>query len=353
MKLLYFGIYDRNYARTQVIQNGFKRNGWIVEECHVDPKVHRGIGKYFTLLKLGLHARRSTYDLVIVGFPGQSVVWLARLLFGPRIVFDAFLSLYDSNVFDRKLYPENSWRARKDKLLDTWSCRLAHKVLLETNQHIEYFVHTFGIPREKFERIWISADDTVFKPFTNAEPEKFTVHFHGMFIPLQGVRYIVEAIDLLRDENIHFRLVGGGQEFLMIQKLVAEKGLEGRIEFTGKVPLEKIPGFMADSHVVLGIFGDTEKTKRVIPNKVYEAMAMGKCIITADTPAVQELDGSRDALFLVPVSDAKALADAIRILRRDSAKRSEFGKKARALFDAELLPQKMIAKLLKSLGLVA
>jgi glycosyltransferase involved in cell wall biosynthesis len=348
-KLLYFGIYDRKYARTLVIQHGFERNGWQVDECHVDPKVHRGIGKYFKLFSLGLQARKKNYDLVIVGFPGQSVVWLARLLFGRDIIFDAFLSLYDSNVFDRKLYPENTWRAKKDKWLDTWSCKLAKKVLLETNQHIEYFVETFGIPREKFERIWISADDAMFFPMHVPEDPKFTVHFHGMFIPLQGIKYIVEAAGILRDEDIHFRIVGGGQEYDMIQELVQELKLEGRIEFTGKVPVEKIPGYMASAHIVLGIFGDTEKTKRVIPNKVYEAMAMGKATITADTPAIQELEGSSDALSLVPVSDAKAIAGAILALRSDESKRKHLGHAARALFEKELLPEKMVAKLLRNL----
>ena len=348
--ILFFGIYDRNYARTRVLQNGFGRNGWEIRECHVDPRKHKGLVKYWRLFLLGLQARKEAHDLVLVGFPGQSVVWLARLLFGPDIVFDAFLSQYDSNVFDRKLYSQNSWRARKDKWLDTWSCRLARKVLLETNEHIEYFVTTFGIPREKFERIWISADDTIFFPTSVPEEARFTVHFHGMFIPLQGISYIVRAAGILRDEDIHFRIVGRGQEWELIQKLVEELGLKDRIECTGKVPLEKIPGYMAGAQIVLGIFGDTEKTKRVIPNKVYEAMAMGKCVITADTAAVRELPGSREALALVPVADAQALADMIRVLKSDEARRLEFGRKARALFEKELLPEHMVAELLTKIA---
>src|SRR3954462_4407256 len=95
--LLYFGIYDKKYSRNLVIQHGFERNGWKIEECHVDPKTNRGLGKYIKLALLGLKARGRKHDLVIVGFPGHTVVWLARLLFGPKIIFDAFLSLYDSN----------------------------------------------------------------------------------------------------------------------------------------------------------------------------------------------------------------------------------------------------------------
>ena len=180
----------------------------------------------------------------------------------------------------------------------------------------------------------------MFFPTSVPEEARFTVHFHGMFIPLQGVKYIVRAAGILRDEDIHFRIVGGGQEYDVIQKLVQELGLEGRIEFTGKVPVEKIPGYMAGAQIVLGIFGDTEKTKRVIPNKVYEAMAMGKAVITADTAATRELEGTADALSLVPVADEKSLAAAIRTLKANEEKRLSLGRAARALFERELLPKK-------------
>jgi glycosyltransferase involved in cell wall biosynthesis len=348
-KILFFGIYDPAYARTRVLKNGFERNGWQVDECRADPRVYRGGRKFLRLWRLGRQAKKEKYDLVLVCFPGQSVVWLARILFGRAIIFDAFLSLYDSNVFDRKIYGPFSLRGIKDKLLDTWSCRFARKVLLETNQHIEYFVKTFGTPREKFARIWISADDTTFSPRSLVEPEKFTVHFHGTFIPLQGISYIVKAADILRTEDIQFHLVGSGQEYESIRKKVYDLGLENMIEFTGKVPVEKIPGCMAAAHIVLGIFGDTEKTNRVIPNKVYEAMAMGKAIITADTPAVAELEGTKSALALVPVANGQAIANAILDLKNNPAKRAQLGKAARALFEKELLPEHMVAELLKDI----
>jgi glycosyltransferase involved in cell wall biosynthesis len=113
--------------------------------------------------------------------------------------------------------------------------------------------------------------------------------------------------------------------------------------------VDKIPGYMASAQIILGIFGDTNKTRRVIPNKVYEAMAMGKCTITADTPAVRELEGSSEALSLVPVANAEALAEAIRLLKSDEKRRIELGHAARTLFEKELLPEKMVAKLLKNL----
>ncbi|MBI5469847.1 glycosyltransferase [Candidatus Kaiserbacteria bacterium] len=346
--ILFFGIYDPRYARNRVLYEGFKRNGWEITECHVDPKVNRGILKYLKLFLLGLKAWRERYDLVLVCFPGHTVMPLARFLFGPRVVFDAFLSVYDSNVFDRKVYPANSLRAWRDKMLDTWSCKLARKVLLDTNQHIEYFVKTFGISREKFIRMWISADDTMFFPTNIPEAAVFTVHFYGTFIPLQGIQYIIEAANILRDEDIRFRIVGSGQERERIERQIEDFKLD-TIEWIGKVPVERVPGYMAGAHVVLGIFGDTEKTKRVIPNKVYEAMAMGKAIITADTPAIRELEGASAALKLIPVANAKALADAILELKNDSGRRKILGLSARALFERECLPEQIIKNLIEEL----
>ncbi len=348
-QVLFFGMFDPAYGRNRVLQLGFERNGWEVAECRVNPREQRGLKKYLHLARLGWAQRGGGHDLVIVNFPGQSVVWLARLLFGKKIVFDAFLSLFDSNVFDRKVYGSNSLRGRRDFFLDWLSCRLASRVLLETNAHIEYFVNTFGLPREKFIRIWISADDTAFHHLEAQEEQVFTVHFHGTFIPLQGISYIVEAAALLGGEDIRFRLIGAGQEHDAIQRLVRELHLEHMIEFTGKIPVNEIPSYMARAQIVLGIFGDTQKARRVIPNKVYEAMAMGKAIITADTPAVRELGGASDALSLVPVADPTALAVAIRALKERPELRQDFGRVALALFDSSLRPEHLVRDLLTAL----
>jgi glycosyltransferase involved in cell wall biosynthesis len=69
----------------------------------------------------------------------------------------------------------------------------------------------------------------------------------------------------------------------------------------------------------LGVFGGSDKAKRVIPNKAFQALACGVPLVTADTPAARELltDGS-DAL-LVPPADPEALAAAIRRLAADGA----------------------------------
>ena len=43
------------------------------------------------------------------------------------------------------------------------------------------------------------------------------------------------------------------------------------IEFIGWQPAEEIARYAAEAHLLLGIFGRTDKAKRVIPNKVVVA----------------------------------------------------------------------------------
>jgi len=76
------------------------------------------------------------------------------------------------------------------------------------------------------------------------------------------------------------------------------------------VPLRELADRISQSDVCLGIFGNTNKTKRVIPNKVYDYAASRRPIITASTPAIKELF-SENEIFLVEAANAQKIADAI------------------------------------------
>lgn len=166
----------------------------------------------------------------------------------------------------------------------------------------------------------------------------FKVLFYGHYIPLQGIEYIVRAAKLLENEtDITFEIIGGGKnKFNMIN--LANKLELKNIVFFDEVPISELSRMMSISDVCLGIFGKSEKTKRVIPNKVFDAVALKKPIITSDTPAIRELF-SENELILTDLSNPNSIADAILWAKSNREKMIEMADRAYTVLTLSATPQ--------------
>lgn len=328
LKVLYFGVYDPDYARNWVLINGLKKNGVEVVELRRRSERFSLFWLFFDYLKF-----KKDFNVMIVGFPGQEVMFLARLLVWQKpIIFDAFTSHYGGYILDRQKYSKESFHAKYYRFLDRWSCKLADLVLLDTQAHINFFVTEFNLSKEKFRRIWVGVPgEEMEMVITEREPNKFKVTFFGTYIPLQGIEYIIKAAKILEGHlDIVFTLIGSGQDKKKIENFAEELRLKNVI-FHGMFSLENLRQEMASSDICLGIFGTSSKTRLVIPNKVYEAVALGKPVITADTEAIRELFNEND-MVLVPTGNAEALAVAIVKLRNDPALRDRLAVNVRQKF---------------------
>ena len=344
MIICYFGIYHSEYSRNRVFIKGLRQNGVEVIECNSRLK---GGAKYLDLFWQHWRLRKK-YQAMVVGFPGYQVMILARILTRRPIIFDALSSFYDSMIIDRGLARPGSLVAVYYWTLDWLACRLADKVILDTETQIDYFVKTFGIRRAKFQRIFIGSDDEAVYPLEKTEPEgPFLVHFHGAFNPLQGVEFIVQAAKLLEKENIEFNIIGKGQTYKDIRKLAEELGVTN-VNFIDPVGYEELKEYMAQADICLGVFGRTAKARQVIPNKVYEALAAGKAIITGETPAIKELLVDKENILLCNLADTEDLADKIRELKNNPELGRLIAAGGYALFQEKLRP-KILGEQLKEL----
>ena len=281
---------------------------------------------------------------MIVGFPGHTALLLARMLTRKQIIFDSFISLYDTYVFDRKLVRENGLKSLYYYFLDWITPRLANQILFDTQSHVDYVVKTFRIQPQKIHALYLGSDPDIMYPVV-VEPKKgFTVHFHGKFIPLQGTKYIVQAAKLLEQKGVYFNIIGSGQEYSYVRKLVQSINAQN-ITFIPPVPYEELKYWMAKADVCLGIFGDTEKAQRVIPNKVYEAAACRKAIISGESRAVKELFVNRKDILLCAVANPQSLADAILELKNNNRLRTSLADNAYKLFQNKLTPKKIATEL--------
>ena len=139
--------------------------------------------------------------------------------------------------------------------------------------------------------------------------EPFTCLFVGKLIPLHGLDTILAAARIAPE--VPFRVVGSGQ----LEPLLANR--PANVEWVRWVEYEHLPAELHRAGCALGIFAASAKAQRVIPNKVFQALACGTPVITADTPAARELLVDGQSALLVPPGDARALAGAIRRLAQD------------------------------------
>ena len=95
---------------------------------------------------------------------------------------------------------------------------------------------------------------------------------------------------------------------------------------------EQLADAMREADVCLGIFGTTPKAARVIPYKVFAALALGRPVITRDSPAIRELLVDEESALLCPPGDGQALAAALERLPTDAPLRERLGRNGHACY---------------------
>jgi glycosyltransferase involved in cell wall biosynthesis len=133
-------------------------------------------------------------------------------------------------------------------------------------------------------------------------------------------------------------MVGGGTEHKEMIEKVKAKRLENNVKFLGYAKGDAVSDHIAGSDLCLGIFGDTKKTKRVIPNKVYECLAMKKPVLTGDTPAAREIFTGEHLMFC-KIADGKDMAEKILALKNDKILRDNLASRGYQLYLERFCPK--------------
>lgn len=184
----------------------------------------------------------------------------------------------------------------------------------------------FGVPRKKIRVVYNGMDSSIFFPLMGVKKKVNSLIFVGNVEDRKkGIVYLLKALTLTKN-NVRLTIVdGGAPNRSFVPKWIDQYGLNDRITFTGKIPLERLVQLYSETEIAVA-----PSLYEGFGFPVAEAMACGLPVITTTGGALPEVVGrDGETGILVSPRDPEALAAAIDEMIDHPEKRAAMGKAAR------------------------
>ncbi|MFX1594264.1 MAG: glycosyltransferase [Promethearchaeota archaeon] len=343
-KILYIGFFDEKVTRSvKFIDLLINKNVKIIkfkfsrEERFLFLKRLKKI--FNTILKEKIDAIIYFSDFF------SPLIFFIKLL--SKIKHVPFVNKFDiSGLYyklDRNCNKISYFQYLKSFIFDKVELTLADAIVFLTNAQLNHFQKRFNIHKKKCFSLYLGTNESIFYPRKKKKSMEspIIVGYWGSYIPLHGVKYIIEAARLLKnDKNIKFLMLGKGPTFNYAVNQKERYSLEN-IDILGFLPFNEFIENISKIDISLGIFGNSEKANWCITNKVYEAIAMGFPVITRISSATRELFENKENVILCKPADPKSLSQAIIKLASNKNLREKVGLNAQILFSKKCSDSKL------------
>ncbi len=364
----FFGAYDRAYTSNMIVLQGLHENNVNVVEVNAHVPLTRLDRQedmsWILLIKRILKKYRifveifknldgiKKCDVIYIGFPGHFEVFLAYIIakfFRKKLVFNPIIIFYIGFVEDQKFIKKGSTLEKLIKIGEKVVYRFCDLILADTPLQQDFLEKYFDIPKKKLRSLPLGADNKLYKytPYLVKPNNIINVVYYGLYTPLHGVKYIIEAAHILRKEKgINFIFVGQGNTFEENYNLAKKLKLTN-VEFIHDVPVEQHTPYLKKADLFLGFLEDHPTVKRVIPNKVYQGMSLGKVVVAADAPVMRSVFSDRETVYLCKASSSKDLARVIIDLKNSPELRTKIAENGHKLYVKNFTPMAVGKQLIK------
>jgi hypothetical protein len=261
--------------------------------------------------------RAGPADVIILSELELQFAWVAWLLARLRRApcwIDFFVGMYETNIEDWGECGPNSLRARLYRAFDALALRSGDAVFTDTRLRAQ----RLRVQRPQARVLSLPAGAPEWAvPETGSPREEsqgsLRLLFYGSYLPLHGVPFILEGIAIAQKERpLAAVFVGSGGLRAEAERRCSELGLQEICAFRDPVPEPQLAALIAESDVVLGIFGQSEKAATVIANKVWQGLACERFVVTRESAALLEIrDLVSPYLIEVSLDSPRSLADAL------------------------------------------
>jgi glycosyltransferase involved in cell wall biosynthesis len=293
----------------------------------------RGLSKLFASLVRRLRA--ESYTIVhthnsITGAVGRMAARLARV---PLVVHTVHGFHFHEAMSPLERAP---WVA-----IERWLARRSDLVLCQSHEEVAESRRLGLRPRQGVYHVGNGIDLRQFHPRPRArENPRPVLLCVGRLEAVKNQTMLFRALRLLRPQHAPLlQLVGDGPLRDEYERELARLGLADSVEFLGY--RYDIPELTAAADVAV-----LTSVKEGIPRAVMQAMAVGVPVVATDVKGTRELIADGETGFLVPLGDASAFAERVRLLLESPARRREMGSRAadhaRLHFDEERIVERLV-----------
>lgn len=332
MRVCFLGVLDDGNPRQQALIEGAAAVGIEVIRAPLPAELPMASRAPMVFRHLSSTARHADAVLILEGMGVLApAARLRAMTVHRKAVFDASVSLFEQAVEEEERFKPRSPQALGLRRMDDLNERL-YPTITDTAEHANRIEARSG-KRPQLIPTGVTSD-WLNVPVADSAPGPLRVCFFGGFSPVYGLANVLRAISRLGgDTRFSFELIGEGtQREETIER--AKALILPNVTFPRVV--DNLPGHVAAADICLGMFGQREKTVYTLPASVIQAMALGKVVITSESPAVREYFTPGEHLLTVEPSNPSAVADALRIVADDPARREAMGMAARAVVHSRL-----------------
>lgn len=237
--------------------------------------------------------------------------------------------------------------------IESWAYRTADHIVSVTKSFVPHLVER-GADRGKISVITNGVDLDAFQGASDGKAfraahglrGKFVASYVGTHGMAHRLETILEAAELTRDDpRIAYLMVGAGAERDRLMASKVQKGLNSVIMLP-QMPRSDMPDVWGASDVSLVLLKDDPLFRKVIPSKIFEAMAM-RCpiILGVEGEAKEIVTGGHCGVAIRP-GNAEDLAAALRQLVDDPKRVAELGANGRRLVTEHYDRRKLAAQYL-------
>jgi len=147
---------------------------------------------------------------------------------------------------------------------------------------------------------------------TKKASDKWRLLFVGRLIERKGLKYLFQAILLMRGYNVELHIAGSGKQATYLKDLAHELGITERVIFEGKVPNSRLKELYRECDIfVLPSIVDSRGETEGLGVVLLEALSYQMPVVASDVGGIPDIIKDGETGYLAKQKDPQSLADKI------------------------------------------